>query len=454
MECHCTRTTCPAPGILVPDLPQAQLTEQVCPTCGMPLCLAGRYWPVRLLAEGGFGDTYLARDLLTPSRRSCVVKRLHTGRFTPGEQLAKAQDLFYQEAEVLEILGTHPQIPYLHAFFTLTPPVFNAEPEVEYFYLVEEFIPGQDLLSELQARGPFSEGCILDILDSLLPILSFIHDQGIIHRDLKPANIIRHEDGTLYLVDFGVVRKTYSALSRQSTIVGSPAFAPPEQQYGTQVVPASDLYALGVTCITLLTGYDPTNLYDAGEQRWHWRPLTQISPGFADILDKLLQPRISERYSTAQAVQADLRTGQPDKPVPDRIARLITPDLITRLRGPQGFGIRDRRYLLKVYPRTFVGSEATTWMVRNLGLDRIEAVTLGQALLTRGLIHHVVDAHSFRDGFYFYRFYADESETDVAPQSVIHSALRGLSGSLTPRPQKRRDGNGSTELSSDPPTAP
>ena len=82
--------------------------------------------------------------------------------------------------------------------------------------------------------------------------------------------------------------------------------------------------------------------------------------------------------------------------------------LVERLRGPDGLSILDRRHLLKVYPRCFVGAEAVDWLVRNEGLNRAEALMVGQALVERDLIHHVLDEHGFHDGNFFYRFRADE----------------------------------------------
>jgi len=82
--------------------------------------------------------------------------------------------------------------------------------------------------------------------------------------------------------------------------------------------------------------------------------------------------------------------------------------LITRMRGDYGLSLADRRYRLTVYPRCFVGREAVDWMVRVLGITRSQAVEIGRRLSARGTIHHVLDAHPFRDANLYYRFRADE----------------------------------------------
>ncbi|ERN40349.1 small-conductance mechanosensitive channel [Rubidibacter lacunae KORDI 51-2] len=82
--------------------------------------------------------------------------------------------------------------------------------------------------------------------------------------------------------------------------------------------------------------------------------------------------------------------------------------LVDRMRAHGGVKIGDRRYRLNVYPRCFVGSEVVDWLVQNCSVTRVEAVEIGQMLLDRGIVHHVMDEHGFRDEYLFYRFYSDE----------------------------------------------
>ena len=99
--------------------------------------------------------------------------------------MEKAAKLFSQEAERLDSLGRHSQIPELLAYFTQD----NRQ------YLVQEFIDGPNLKQELEESVAFSENQILELLKSLLPVLEFIHSQQIIHRDIKPENLVLDDKG-------------------------------------------------------------------------------------------------------------------------------------------------------------------------------------------------------------------------------------------------------------------
>jgi serine/threonine protein kinase len=308
MQLHCTRPGCPRPENHFSDLddPNTMKTTQqkFCTACGMPLLLAGRYLPQRLLGQGGFGAAFLARDRYTPKMRECVVKQFQPSSDLTPDQIQLAQSLFEREAQVLEELGhRHKQIPDLLAFFELDVPE-KGQPK-KFFYLVQEFIDGQDMEQELAQKGKFSEKEMLDVLIEILKVLRFVHSNGSIHRDIKPSNIMRNREGLIYLLDFGAVRQVAAAgaaPSGRSTGIYSVGFAPPEQMQGNTVYPATDLYALGVTCISLLTGKEPSDLYDAYSNSWKWRSHTTVSDPIATVLDGMLRPTPSDRYQSAEEV--------------------------------------------------------------------------------------------------------------------------------------------------------
>ncbi|WP_460195303.1 protein kinase domain-containing protein [Thermosynechococcus sp. FA-CM-4201] len=292
----------------------------------MPLMLRGRYVAQQILGQGGFGITYLARDLDTPAKRQCVIKQLQVETSNPA-LLQKAEDLFKREARLLEKLGEHPQIPTLFAFFQERVSSTTGEAEQNYFYLVQEFIDGDTLESELAQQGYFSEEEVRIILKDLLPVLQYIHDQGVIHRDIKPANIIRQSaknsrfpgQRRLYLIDFGAVKDVsrVTEVVKGHTRIYTEDYAAPEQQSGEQVFPSSDLYALAVTCVVLLTGKDPRELFDNYHHAWNWQKQVQITPIFQDILAKMLALDPRDRYQSAKEVEvalADLRVDEPPPP--------------------------------------------------------------------------------------------------------------------------------------------
>ncbi len=276
----------------------------VCPTCGSPLehRLRGRYRPLKLIGRGGFGRTYFALDADRLNTR-CVIKQ-----FAPQTQgtksFLKAVQLFEQEAVRLHELGEHPQIPTLLAYFE----------QNKYLYLVQQMIQGRTLYQEIAAQAAYSEGSLRQLLEDLLPVLHFIHEHGVIHRDITPSNIIRRKiDQKLVLIDFGVAKQFSEAIRYEpGTRIGTEGYAPIEQLRSGQAYPSSDLYSLGATCLHLLTGRKPEDLYSPQEGRWLWQEHLQkqgrtIHPGLAEVLNYMTRDLVSERYQTAQDVLDDLR---------------------------------------------------------------------------------------------------------------------------------------------------
>ncbi len=314
MEVYCTRPGCPRPQNYFSDLDDSSMLKTVqqkfCTTCGMPLILSGRYLPVRLLGQGGFGAAFLARDRYTPAMRQCVAKLLQPSVSLNPAQLKIAQTLFEREAAVLEELGNeHSQIPSLLAFFELTVPSLQPGKNDQFFYLVQEFIDGENLEEELAVKSKFSESEIMVVLREILKVLDFVHSRGSIHRDIKPANIMRAKNGRLYLLDFGAVKQVTqtAGTSKASTGIYSLGYAPPEQMTGQEVYPATDLYALGVTCITLLSGLQPTDLFDSYKNEWNWHSRVEISSRLTEVLDRMLLSAPSQRFQSATEVEAALK---------------------------------------------------------------------------------------------------------------------------------------------------
>lgn len=266
--------------------------------CGTRQRFRNRYEILKILGRGGFGVTFLARDVLLPSEPLCVIKQL-CPKVSDPVALQRARQRFEQEAKTLARLGSHAQIPLLLDYFEL-----DGE-----FYLVQEFIRGVTLAREVRRSGPFSELKVKEFLREFLPLLQYIHDNRVIHRDIKPTNLIRcRDDGRLVLIDFGAVKEQIAQVDasgfRHSTtqFVGTVGFAPPEQ-LASRPLYSSDIYAVGITCLYLMTGKSPLEFdyeFVSGEIRW--RDQITVSDAFATVLSKMLKISPKERFQSANDV--------------------------------------------------------------------------------------------------------------------------------------------------------
>ncbi|MGV0104383.1 Serine/threonine-protein kinase B [Nostoc sp. DSM 114160] len=212
-----------------------------------------------------------------------------------------ARELFEREAKTLGKIGNHPQVPRLLDYFE----------DREQFYLVQEYISGDTLQEEVKLNGILSETGVKQFLSEILPLLQYIHEQKVIHRDIKPANLIRRtQDARMVLIDFGAVKNQISQSaagpSGQTALtayaIGTPGFAPPEQM-AMRPVYASDIYALGVTCIYLLTSKTPKDLdYNPNTGEMMWEQLVQVSDHLGNVLRKMLEVSVRNRYQSAAEV--------------------------------------------------------------------------------------------------------------------------------------------------------
>ncbi|NET54878.1 MAG: protein kinase [Symploca sp. SIO2E6] len=264
----------------------------------METILAGHYQIVKHLGGGGFGQTFLATDNHLPGQPLCVVKQLQP-RVTNQGMLEVAQRLFDREAQTLYQLGNHNQIPRLLAHFEQ-----NQE-----FYLVQEFIEGRPLGQEIIRGKHWSEAEVIGLLQDILQVLAFVHQQQVIHRDIKPANLIRRSlDGKIVLIDFGAVKqvRTPTAAVGETSLtvaVGSPGYMPSEQLAGKPHF-SSDIYAVGMMCLQALTGLFPVTKEIPTDARGEFccaacRNIAPVSPGFAAILDKMVRYDYRQRYKNA-----------------------------------------------------------------------------------------------------------------------------------------------------------
>ncbi|MFB2921428.1 serine/threonine-protein kinase [Aerosakkonema funiforme] len=322
---YCLNPACPNPEN--PDL------ADVCQACGTNLRLRDRYRATKPLGQGGFGATFLALDEMLPGQPSCVIKQLRPTATAP-HVLQMARELFEREAKTLGKIGNHPQVPRLLDYFE----------DQQQFYLVQEYVSGATLQREVKQNGPFSEEGVKQFLSELLPVLQYIHSHQVIHRDIKPANLIRRQqDKKLVLIDFGAVKnqvnQAASSASEQTALtayaIGTPGFAPPEQM-AMRPVYASDIYALGVTCIYLLTAKSPKDLdYNPSTGEMLWEKHIRVSPHFVEVLKKMLEVSVRHRYQSANEVLRALEL----EPYMDSLAQgLIAPPSAVSQPPPSKFG--------------------------------------------------------------------------------------------------------------------
>lgn len=261
--------------------------------------IVGRYYVVKIIGRGGFGTTYLAEDKQRPENPQCVVKQL-----TLATQ--KAAELFQREAETLEKLGKHSQIPTLLAY----------PKEDQEFFIVQELIEGHDLTEEIPFGTPLIADNVVKLLIEILEVLEYIHDQGVIHRDLKPSNIRRRtKDQKIVIIDFGAVKEIQKSHNpKNPTIIGTNGYTPVEQRIGKPEL-SSDIYAVGIIGIQALTGKLAKDIeIDGNTGKVIWRHQVTVSDQLADILDKMVE-FYKYRYPSAKEALAAL-TQIPISPTP------------------------------------------------------------------------------------------------------------------------------------------
>jgi hypothetical protein len=262
----------------------------VCTHCQADLRLAGKFVLERLLGGGGEGRTHAGRDV--ERDEPVAIKALTLAK--AGDW--KAIELFNRGAQVLMNLS-HPGIPRHVAHFD------EGRGRARGFYTVLELIEGESLAQALARGVRFSEAGVVAVARGVLEILQYLHGHSpsIIHRDIKPSNLMRRPDGSVVLIDFGLVRDLAEPRGGSTMALGTVGYTPTEQFMG-RAVPATDLYALGATLIALLSRRDPADLYDASAGRLVFREYVNVSDGLAEVLERMVAPGLDRRFTSADAV--------------------------------------------------------------------------------------------------------------------------------------------------------
>ncbi|MBN9415125.1 hypothetical protein ABS71_17755 [bacterium SCN 62-11] len=254
-----------------------------------------RYRIVRILKSGGMGSVYEAIDTKLADS-PCAVKEIHEAALA-SRDANYIQTRFYEEMKALVALD-HASIPKVRDYLT----------EDAKVYIVMELVQGRSLQEEIDQRLEMKEEPPVDyiVLDMirLLDTLTYLHHQEppVIHRDVKPANILRDgRSGMIKLVDFGLARSADGPNTQ--TVVGTMGYCAPEQLMG-KAEPRSDVYAVGVTLMHLLTGVPPEmELFEARKPE-----LPGLRPGLESIIEKATQIKPADRYADAAEMSLALQT--------------------------------------------------------------------------------------------------------------------------------------------------
>jgi serine/threonine protein kinase len=235
--------------------------------------LAQRYRILGKAGEGGFGVIYKAEDI-DRYRAKVAIKQINLDTLRPREMI-EATDAYNREVRYLSRLR-HISLPRMYDAFT----------DKDHWYIVMDYIDGITLEETLKkTRGkrlPLRK--VLQVGLLLCDVLGYLHAQqpSVIFRDVKPANIMQTRAGHLYLIDFGIARHYTPGRNRDTGPLGTPGYAAPEQYGRAQTTTQTDIYGLGATLQTLLTGQEPTltpknrrKKFFQGKIRWQLQQLLQ-----------------------------------------------------------------------------------------------------------------------------------------------------------------------------------
>ncbi len=292
-------------------------TDNICKKCGDPMAfqrgpipegviLEGRYEILNLLKTGGMGAVYKAKD--TKLNSICAVKEL-LSPYGETEKQKKAEEWFLREAEILAGLD-HANLPKVFDYFA----------SHNRYYLVMNFIEGEDLERVLKKEGSpgLPEEKVAEWARQVLEVLVYLHNQSppIVYRDIKPSNLMLHKDGRIILIDFGIARAIQKDSDTQKTAIGTLGYVPEEQCQG-QPEPRSDLYALGATMHHLLTGAERVPFKFEAPRKIN----PQISADLEKVVMKAVKHKPSERFESASHMLEVLTYTKKLKPPPGIIKK-------------------------------------------------------------------------------------------------------------------------------------
>src|SRR5947209_5778197 len=258
--------------------------------------LADRYRILSEIGQGGFATVYKAQDL--DRRKVVAIKQISLSQLSPQEMI-EVTDSYNREIMYLSKLR-HEHLPLIYDHFT----------DPENWYVVMDYIEGEtldELLTKIR-HGRFPVAKVLAIGIALCKVLQYLHTRSpaIIFRDVKPANIMMNREGRLYLIDFGIARQYRPEQAKDTGPLGSPGYAAPEQYGKAQTTVQTDIYGLGATLQTLLTGKDPLEIAVSGEKQWR-KIKRRIPRRLRPLLEQMLERDASKRPQSMDGVKQSLQ---------------------------------------------------------------------------------------------------------------------------------------------------
>lgn len=279
--------------------------------------ISERYLILRTLGQGGFGAVYLVQDKRLGDKL-CALKEMSTASLTNPAQKQAAARAFKQEALMLGALS-HPNIPRVSDHFA----------EGEKQFLVMDYVEGKTLEELLDTRTqPFPENQVLTWAAQVSNALDYLHNRTppIIFRDLKPGNLMVSPNGqTIKLIDFGIVRLFKPGAGKDTTALGTPGYASPEQYGKGQSDARSDVYALGATLHHLLTLRDPSS------EPFKFPPIRTLNPSISPQVNtaimRALEQDPAQRWASMREMRDSLGLSMDMTPIVPAPSPVITPGI-------------------------------------------------------------------------------------------------------------------------------
>lgn len=285
----------PPPIPALAPLPSASLSAPSSAPLKPGDLLINRFRILEKIGAGGFSEVYKAQDL---KKGSVVAIKQITLASLSAREIIDATDTYNREITILRWLN-HKSLPRLLNHFT----------DPGHWYIVLEYIEGQTLEENLAEahNGHLSLDKVLSIGISLCDVLNYLHtlEKPVIFRDVKPANIMLTKRGKVYLIDFGIARHYRAEQKKDTGPLGSPGYAAPEQYGKTQSGPRTDIYGLGATLQTLLTGKEPGEIQPDNTQ-----PASSILAEFQALITRMMNPDPEQRPADMLAVKKELKSIQ------------------------------------------------------------------------------------------------------------------------------------------------